>query len=389
MSGILKVSDLEYIKEVITTNTEFKDKYIDITVKCYMTYGVYEEFKIARIHNDYIVTYINGVEKEYKRRKAALNAILRVYNTMERFDDIMAFKVKEIEELNEIEVNEFKDNNIEIYNGHTVGNSFFSSYNKAYDYCIKSDFNPGIMLLKVNIHEELNQEIKILDNEIDRLINTRIKLKKEIDKNNIKYNDRKNSLIKKLTMLDNEMDMIEEKIMILIQCKRKKDRDIFYIQQKEYKKKYSEKKYKIIDKKKNIIFYVNDLKKYLYDFRYEIMVYIDGKEIIKQGKGKKYNLYYSIKEVNIIYTFKNNDTVYTTEKIEVYTDDNILIYKRIEKNKRNIRLVYSKFTYDQEYLLLINGISFFRNNKTNNEIDIIMRAKTIFKKDKEIMELLK
>ena len=104
----LSKSDLWYIKEVGITESHFYNDRVEIVLNYYNQYGFKDQRVIARIFNNYTLTYINGIHKEYKRRKAAINAIIKAYNSIDKMDKILAFK--EIELIEKID----QDDNINI-----------------------------------------------------------------------------------------------------------------------------------------------------------------------------------------------------------------------------------------------------------------------------------
>ncbi|MEG2289672.1 MAG: hypothetical protein RSC24_06860, partial [Clostridium sp.] len=312
---------LKDIKEVITTNTKFNDNSVEVTITCWLNYGIEETYTVARIYDKYAITYIAGIEKEYKRRKSAINAILRVYNTIAEFDRIMEFKAVKIENSEEIE--ETKNNIIkeDIKEYYTVGNICFNNYSEAYDYCNINDFDPDLMIIKnaegvgispasannifkLSSKKVINLKIKLLDNKIDRLLDKRFILKNEIKKNGIKFNNRDNELIKELNSYDSELDSLELKIDSL----KEEYRVLNNKQYKEYvnalKEEYIDNKYKVIDNKNGSIMYTNNLKDYLYNKNYTIKLILDNKEVFKQYINNKNELYGN--SLNII-KFKNND----------------------------------------------------------------------------------
>lgn len=335
--AILNKNNLKDIKEVLTTNVYINDKCVDITIKCWLNYGVYEEYTVARVYDSYTMTYINGIEKEYKRRKAALNAILKAYNTINKMSDILNFKEVEI-----VEVKEETENNT-----------------------IKED---KIIRIK----------IKLLDSKINRLLDKRYILRDNIIKQGIKFNDIDNDLIKELNSIDNILDRLEDKIDTL----KEELREVNNKQYKEYlgalKEEYGNNKYKIIDNKRGSITYTNDLKDYLYNNNYTIKLILDNKEVFKQYINNKKELYGNS---YIVLEFNKNDTINNAVKKEIYDlDTNKLLYKELHRDKRNINLIYSRNNIFNSTLLRING--------KDPNTDILNKAIEVFKNDIEILEVL-
>lgn len=385
MASVLNKNDLNYIKEIIVTNTMINDKYIDINIKCWMTYGVYEEYRVARIFDSYIMTYINGVEKEYKRRRAALNAILKVYNTINQYNEILKFKVNEpeIKEITNNIYNEViksngsninkEDNKKECF---YISNLNFNSYKEAYDYCISKDLDPDLMINRNGLKSILDFnkiKIKLLDKKIDRLLYKRLELKESINKKGIKYNNINNSLIQQLNNLDNLMDNIEKKIDKIKYINKNIEYNNYKIYSKSLYKEYGDAKYRVIHNIDNTTMFTNNIEKYLYNKKYNIKFILEDREVYKQYIYNNKNGFYKV------YYYKNNDSNNIIEKKEIYSlKDNRLIYKQLRREKNNIRLLYS-YLNDNE-LLLING--------KNISIYSLNKAMTIFKNDSDIINVL-
>lgn len=387
--AILNKNNLKDIKEVLTTNVYINDKCVDITIKCWLNYGVYEEYTVARVYNDYTMTYINGVEKEYKRRKPALNAILKTYNTLEKMDNILNFKAAEIIENEEIveEIETTENNSEDVKESYTVGNICFNSYNEAYEYCIASDFDPDTMIegvgitpaptnnnIKIKEDKIIRLKIKSLDSKINRLLDKRYIVRDNIIKQGIKFNDRDNELIKQLNSIDNILDGLEEKIDTL----KEELREVNNKHYKEYisalKEEYGNNKYKIIDNSNRSITYKNNLKDYLYNSNYTVKLILDNIELCKQGIGN--SSIYLFKDSFTVLEFQNNDTINNIIKKEIYSlNTNQLLYKELNRDKRGIHLIYNN-----KGILNING-----NSPT---IDTLNKAIEVFKSDIEILEVL-
>lgn len=380
--AILNKDNIKDIKEVLTTNVHFNDKCIDITIKCWLNYGIYEEFTVARIYDQYAVTYINGKEKEYKRRKPALNAILKAYNTLDKIDDILSFKAIEIveDDINNKSLNDIIKEDIKEY--YTVGNMYFNSYNEAVEYCVKSDFDPELMITKRGTNSTLKNnriKIKLLDNKINRLLDKRMDIRDEIIKQGIKFNDDDNALIKQLNELDKQMDSLEFKIDEIKEENKVIHSNIFKGNLNSLYKEYNNYKYKVIDNNKGFEIFTNNIKDYLYNNNYTIKLILDNKEVFKQGyKINAIGANWLDKDTFQVLSYKKNDTINTVEKVEAYSN-NILICKTVWRNRGNnfLSYVYTKGFRENIFF-----------NAKSITIDSIENAKRIFKNDKEVMEIL-
>ncbi|MBI6006841.1 hypothetical protein H8J86_12940, partial [Clostridium perfringens] len=327
---LLSKSWLKDINEIMSTGeriNEYGD--LEIYINCWMNFGVNMKFRVATIKDAYTLTYINGVKKEYKNRKCALNALLKAYNTVVDFrnfknknnienEDIEEIQESELLETKEVEINEINDkqeNNDKQNIYYTAGNLSFEKYEDAYNYCIASDFDPDLMIreikesvnngtLKANKLHTNNVKIKILDKQIVKLIDESIELKKEIDRQGIKYNDRDNILIQHLENLDNKMDSIEERINKLIKENKEIYTNNFKLNLAALKEAYGDNKYKVINNNTRSILYTNSLDNYLYNKDYIIKFILENREVFKQYIDTKKDGFYS--NSYTIYTYKNN-----------------------------------------------------------------------------------
>lgn len=405
---LLSKSWLKDIDEIMSTGeriNEYGD--LEIYVNCWMKFGVNMKFRVATIKDDYTLTYINGVKKEYKNRKFALNALLKAYNTVVDFrnfknknnienEDIEKIQESELIETKEVEINEIneindkQENNDKQNTYYTAGNLSFEKYEDAYNYCIASDFDPELMIkeikesasnstLKANKLHTNKVKIKILDKQIDKLIDESIELKKEIDKQNVKYNDRNNILIQHLENLDNKMNSIEERIDNLIKENKEIYANNFKLNLAALKEAYGDNKYKVINNNTGSILYTNNLENYLYNKDYSIKLILENREAFKQYIDTKKDSFYS--NSYTIYTYKNKDSVNIIEEKEIYClNTDKLLLKEIHRSKNNINICYCKTVLNKQELLTING-----KQATH---DTLNKAIEVFKKDNKIVDIL-
>lgn len=326
---------------------------------------------------------VNGLEKLLKGQK----------NYLIKYSKLLGIEeVKKVENENKQESNDniYNNKNKKEYIYYNVGNLCFNTYKKAYDYCITSDFNPELMIqeikdsvssstLKVNKLHANKVKIKILDKQIDKLIDKFIKLKKEIDKQGIKHNDRDNILIQHLESLNNKMDNIDKRIDELIKENNLIYANNFKLNLAVLKEAYEDNKYKVVNKNTGSILYTNNLENYLYNKDYSIKFILENREVFKQYIETKKEGFYS--NSYTIYNYKNKDTINIIEEKEIYClDTDKLLLKEIHRSKNNINICYCKAASNKEPLLLING-----KQPTH---DTLNKARDVFKKDNEIIDIL-
>ena len=91
--SILKPENVKRIDKIDYCKVYDKENSYDVVVTCFMNYRMTEDFIVCRLFKDYKIqgcyTYINGIEKEYKTVKPALNAIAKYYNLFLNYDEIL------------------------------------------------------------------------------------------------------------------------------------------------------------------------------------------------------------------------------------------------------------------------------------------------------------
>ena len=231
-----------------------------------------------------------------------------------------------------------------------------------------------------------NVKIKIYNNKIDRLELKRDSLLLEINKNNIRLNDKDNNLIQQLINIDNLISTILNKIDLLKEDIKHLKNIKFKAYTESLKTEYGCNKYKIINRNNNIVIYSNNIENYLNNFNYNIFVLIKDAEYIKQVyyNNNKFHKHYTtepvfyLKDTLKINYYKNNDT-----------DANIIKYYHIDRNNK-IVLIEEYLKKDRikvHYMKCCLNTSFISiNYKQINEIDSDLYNKTLIAfKDNEIV----
>ena len=200
-----------------------------------------------------------------------------------------------------------------------------------------------------NIEKEVKQskiKIKILDNKINRILDKRDAIKIEVEKQKIKYNDKNSPLIQQLFKLDDETDIIYNRIDRLRGYINGLKGILYNISLEQLKAEYRDNKYKIINRINNTITYSNNVDKYINDFNYNIKVLIDNSEYIKQqyySKNARHKHYfcdtvsYLNDSLKVIY-YDKNDTIVKINKY-YHLDRNkkiLLIEETFKKNHTRV-----------------------------------------------------
>ncbi|XZN14413.1 hypothetical protein ACSW9O_15205 (plasmid) [Clostridium perfringens] len=348
------------------------NKKIDILNKIIFKLSDYSDLYIKDIKDMEKIFTIEGVEITLNKEEVNnCNNFKELYKLAER---IINELFNEGKNNNDIK----KEENKKIF---LVGNLNFNDYNEAYKYCIGSDFDPDLMIksinngtLKTNKLHNNKVKIKLLDNKINRLVDRTFILKKEIDKQGIKYNDKNNILLQQLEKLNNNMDSIEMRIDELVNENRSITSNNFKLNLAALKEEYGDNKYKVINNITGSITYTNNLESYLYNKDYTIKIILDNTEICKQCISSKNGTFY-FKDTYTLLTFKNNDTVNYIEKEEIYSiKDNKLIYKELHRDKRGITITCNN------NFINING-KYPTHNTLNKAIEL-------FKNDNDIIDIL-
>lgn len=235
-----------------------------------------------------------------------------------------------------------------------------------------------------------NIKIKIYDSMINRLLNNRDALKIEIDRNNIRYNDRENNLIKQLINIDCKLDSLELKIDALRDDINRLKNIKYKLYVKTLKADYGTNKYKIIDRdNNNSIIYSNNIDKYINDFNYNIFVLIKDAEYPKQ-------IYYSNRKQHKHYFCDTISYLKDSLKVIFYdkndTELNINKYYHIDRNN-NILLIDETLKKDRikvHYMKCIVGQFISVNYKSVNKMSDKLYNNTMiaFKDNKTITDLL-
>ena len=234
-----------------------------------------------------------------------------------------------------------------------------------------------------------NTKIKIYDSMINRLFNNRDALKIEIDRNNIRYNNRENNLIKQLINIDCKLDSLELKIDVLRDDINRLKNIKYKLYVKTLKADYGTNKYKIIDRDNNSIIYSNNIDKYINDFNYNIFVLIKNAEYPKQiyNNNRKQHKHYFCDTISYL---KDSLKVIFYDKND--TELNINKYYHIDRNN-NILLIDETLKKDRikvHYMKCIVGQFISVNYKSVNKMSDELYNKTMiaFKDNKTITDLL-
>ena len=255
-----------------------------------------------------------------------------------------------------------------------------------------------------NIEKEIKQskiKINILDNKINRLLDKRDAIKIEVEKQKIKYNDKNSPLIQQLFKLDDETDIICNKIDRLRVYINSLKGILYNISLKHLKSEYGTNKYKIINRINNTITYSNDIDKYINNFNYNIKVLIDNHEYTKQQyyhKNLRHKHYfcdtvsYLNDSLKVIY-YDKNDTIAKIKKYyHIDWNNNILLIEEIFK-KNHTRVHYMQCiagTYISVNYLSIDKISDELYNDTiklfKDNIIVTNMLESAYNKHKEYLK---
>lgn len=177
-----EIGENEVVIYINATNTLYNDNlyYRVATIKR----NVWEDNTISYD----AISFINGTEKEYKNIKSMLNAISKMYGSMDQMDSVINWsnvktieveKVEEIQEVNNnVETPEIVDNKINEIKviTYVVYNKSFDTKQDAINYCIENDFDPKLMI------ECCVDGVKTVDTSINKLSSNKL----QRDANNTK-----------------------------------------------------------------------------------------------------------------------------------------------------------------------------------------------------------
>ena len=194
-----------------------------------------------------------------------------------------------------------------------------------------------------NIEKEIKQskvKINILDNKINRILDKRDTIKIEVEKQKIKYNDKNSPLIQQLFKLDDETDIIYNRIDRIRGYINGLKGILYNISLKQLKAEYGANKYKIINRFNGDIIYSNNIDNYINNFNYNIKVLINNVEYVKQQyypKNTSHKHYfcdavsYLNDSLKVIYYDKNDTIVKINKYYHIDWNNNILLIEEIFK----------------------------------------------------------
>lgn len=285
-SNVKELSTINFVKTEILEN--------EVIIYINATNSVYNDnlyYRVARIKRNVwedntisydAISYINGIEKEYKNIKSMLNAIIKAYNEMDHSEDILNWSsVKKIEAEKVEEIKE-DNNNVEVPEvvatvknkintiTYIVYNKSFDSKQDAINYCLDNDFDPELMIecyvdgvKTVDYSNEVYplefQTCNIITNDIDsyksmtleglnkelkRFINLYSNLNNEMNFNNKQIEKYKNNDSLKLQILVNDSidkNIHHETMLITVNTHINKLKECIVTFKERYNKKFGRK----------------------------------------------------------------------------------------------------------------------------------------------------
>ena len=344
---VLKIND-----ELSKVNKEIKN---DLSLENSISLSLFKE---NNDENDKKEVKIKKLEDEINALKLINNKLVNEINDIKPKDEILSLKeinssfANEINSIKNVMVNQNKD--IEKRNSGNNQNDLFKSktYSNESEYDLIIKLKNDINLLQINKrniesqNKELNEKIIKKDKEIICLITNNNKEKKNINEQHKNETEKLQNEIKEKNNLNeqlkNEISTLQKKLA-QSECSRANGGELPYNinnnNEKEGKKEEIDKKFKNLEKKLNIILFIEADRKWLFD---------DEEDEEEEDEETDEDFILKMKKINESKTNDNNDTkIYKKENrkmIHRYEDileqnnelkKKMIIIEEIVVNKQN------------------------------------------------------